>query len=278
MPHPDWDQDVFFQYPLSRFATSAGDIDLPILYYDCSVVMALFRVDVDKAAAVVRDPDLVVVPVVGGQTLVGVAFYEYRHTAIAPYNEVGVAVAVGPRGTNAPRPALWSLLGPLDKNPLGLHILDLPVTTEAACAAGREAWGYPKFVTPIGFDLDGKYFLGTVTDPQDQTDLVTLEGRFGLGVPGPLLDLALYSRLNGQMLRTLVNTRGGATVSTGGSLRLDVSASSRHPMAERLRAMGLDGAKPVCVSRSERLQLRLNAGAPVAPPEPASRAPAMAVR
>lgn len=278
MQHPDWNQDVFFQYPLSRFATSAGEIDLPILYYDCSVVMALFRVDVDKAAAVVRDPGLTVVPVVGGQTLVGVAFYEYRHTAIAPYNEVGVAVTVALRGTSVPRPALLPLLGPLDKNPLGLHIVDLPVTTEAACAAGREAWGYPKFVTPIGFTMQGKHFRGTVTDPQDHSDLVTLEGRFGLGIRGPLLDLALYSRLDGRMLRTLVNTRGGATVSTGGSLRLKVSASSRHPMAERLRALGLDGAKPVCVSRSDRLQLRLNAGAPVATPEPAPHAPAMAVR
>lgn len=276
MQQPDWNQDVFFQYPLSRFATSAGEIDLPILYYDCSVVMALFQVDVDKAAAVVRDPDLTVVPVVGGKTMVGVAFYEYRHTAIAPYNEVGVAVAVAPRGTSMPRQPLMSLLGSLDKNPLGLHIVDLPVTTDAACAAGREAWGYPKFVTPIGFDLKGKHFLGTVTDPQDQSELVSLEGRFGLGVRGPLLDLALYSRLNGQMLRTLVNTRGGAIVSTGGSLRLHVSASARHPMAERLRAMGLDGAKPVCVSRSHRLQLRLNAGAPVAAPEPALRRPAMA--
>lgn len=267
MQQPDWDQDVFFQYPLTRFATSAGEIDLPILYHDCSVVMALFPVDAEQAAAVVQDPELSVVPVVGQQTLVGVAFYEYRRTAIAPYNEVGVAVAVGPKGVRLHRPALWSLLGPLDKNPLGLHVIDLPVTTDAACAAGREAWGYPKFVTPIGFELEGQHFRGTVTDPQDASDLVTLEGRFGLGVPGPLLDLALYSRLNGQMLRTLVNTRGGATLSTGGSLRLSVSASSRHPMAERLRALGLDGAKPVCVSRSNRLQLRLNAGAPVAVPQ-----------
>ncbi len=276
MQHPDWDQDVFFQYPLTRTTTSCGDVDLPILYYDCSVVMALFRVDVDKAAAVVRDPDLTVVPVVGGQTLVGVAFYEYRHTAIAAYNEVGVAVAVAPQGTHVPRRPLWSLLGPLDRNSLGLHVVDLPVTTDAACAAGREIWGYPKFVTPIGFALDGKHFRGTVTDPQDQSDLVTLEGRFGPGVHGPLLDLALYSRLDGQMLRTLVNTRGGATISTGGSLQLKVSASSRHPMAERLRAMGLDGARPVCVSRSDRLQLRLNAGAPVAAPVAALRSPAMA--
>lgn len=263
MQHPNWDQDVFFQYPLSRFNTSCGEIDMPILYYDCSVVMAIFLVDADKAATVVRDPALAVVPVVGGKAMVGVAFYEYRHTAIAPYNEVGVAISAIPRSATVPRWPLLSLLGALDKNPMGFHIVDLPVTTDAACAAGREAWGYPKFVTPIDFALEGKRFKGTVTDPVDHTVLVALEGRFGLGAGGPLLDLALYSRREDQLLRTLVNTRGGATVSTGGSLQLKVSASSRHPMAERLRALGLDGARPACVFRSSRLQLRLNAGASV---------------
>ncbi|MDE2402901.1 MAG: acetoacetate decarboxylase family protein [Burkholderiales bacterium] len=264
MPHPTWQHDVFFQYPLSRFGTSCGEIDLPILYYDCSVVMAIFLVDADKAAAAVRDVALTVVPIAGGKALVGVAFYEYRETAIGPYNEVGVAIVVAPKGQRLPRLPWWSLVGALDKNPLGFHIVDLPVTTDAACSAGREAWGYPKFVTPIAFASEGQRFRGVVTDPQDQSDLLTLEGRIGMGLPGPLLDLALYSRLNGQVLRTLVNTRGGAQLAMGGGLQLKVSASSRHPMAERLRMLGLDGARPLCVSHSDRLQLRLNAGAPIA--------------
>jgi hypothetical protein len=46
-------------------------------------------------------------------------------------------------------------------------------------------------------------------------------------------------------------------------MQLKVSASSAHPMAERLRRLGLDGARPFCVSRSDALQLRLNAGAAI---------------
>mgnify|MGYP000864715816 CR=1 FL=1 len=38
-----------------------------------------------------------------------------------------------------PRLPLLRMLGSLDRNPMGFHILDLPVTTEVACAAGREA-------------------------------------------------------------------------------------------------------------------------------------------
>jgi hypothetical protein len=145
----------------------------------------------------------------------------------------------------------------------GLHIIDLPVTTDAACSAGREVWGFPKFVTPISFDLRGRRFHGTVTDPKDGSELLCLEGSAGLGVRGPLLNLALYSRNQGQLLRTLVNTRGGSQVATGGSLRLRFNAASTHPMAARLEALGLQGARPWCVSYSHALQVRLNVGAVV---------------
>ena len=149
-PSP-WDRDPFFQYPLTRCQTSAGEIDMPILYYDCSIAMALFMVDVDRAAALVRDPGLQVLRVAGGKTLVGVAFYEYRQTAIGAYNEVGVAIAVAPTGVRVPALPLLSYVKALDRNPLGFHIVDLPVTTEAACAAGREVWSYPKFVSSRGW-------------------------------------------------------------------------------------------------------------------------------
>jgi hypothetical protein len=63
---------------------------------------------------------------------------------------------------------------------------------------------------PIGFSLKGNAFDGVVTDPATHKDLVRLSGNAEVGVPGPRLDLVLYSRNNGNMLRTLVNTRGGA--------------------------------------------------------------------
>ena len=256
-----WDRHPFFQYPLTRFATSAGEIDLPILYYDCSIAMGLYWVDYDKARALVTDPGLEVLRLRGNKALAGTAFYEYRKTAIAPYNESGLAIAVAPKGARVPRWPLLSLLRSVDKNPLGFHILDLPVTTEAACAAGKEAWGYPKFVTPIRFDAAGRGFEGVVSDPQDGSALMALRGRMGLALAGPLLDLVIYSRHQGQLLRTLVNTRGGARLALPGSMQLTVSPSSTHPMAQRLRQLGLDGARPFCVSRSDALQLRLNAGA-----------------
>ena len=152
------------------------------------------------------------------------------------------------------------MLNSLDKAPVGYCVIDLPVTTAAACAAGREIWGYPKFVTPISFSLQGNRFDGAVTDPDTGKDLVRLSGNAGLGMQGPLLDLVLYSRHNGQMLRTLVNTRGGARLCLPGSVRIKVS-DSKHPMAQRLNALGLNDAKPAFLFHSHALQLRLNSGA-----------------
>lgn len=181
MPDP---HDVFFQYPVTPFATSAGNVDLPIFYYDNSLCMAVFLVDLDKARALVTDERLQVVPAWGGKALVGLAFYEYRHTAIGAYNEVGLAVLTAPRGCRLPRLPLLRMLGSLDRNPMGFHILDLPVTTEVACAAGREAWGLPKFVTPIDFALRGREFRGSVRDPEGITRSSRWKARAGSACRG----------------------------------------------------------------------------------------------
>ena len=259
---PLW-QDVFFQYPVNELEVSTGNVALPIFYYDSSVCMAIFMVDLENARSLVMDERLEVVRFRGDQAMVAIAFYEYRLTAIGSYNEVGVAIAVEPKGVVSPRMPLLTMLGPLDKNPMGFHVIDLPVTTDSACAAGREVWGLPKFVTPIEFNLRGNRFLGQVKSPDEECSIISLEGAGTFGLPAPLLDLSLYSVRDGKLLRALVNTRGGCKCMLGGSIRARVDRQSSHPMANRLRQLGLDNAKPRFVMASHRLQLRLNAGAQV---------------
>jgi len=252
--------DPFFQYPLNKYPTSEGDVDMPIFYFDNSSFLAMFYVDHAKAQMLTGRDGFDAVRFGSGKALTVVAFYEYRHTALGSYNEVGVAIAAVPPGTPQPSSPLRSLLRHPDKNRVGFNIVDLPVTTAAACAAGRDIWSYPKFVTPIGFSLKGRDFHGAVTDPGAEKDIFTLSGRTGMGVAAPLLDLVLYSRHNGQILRGSAITRGGGRLCLPGTVRLKVS-NSTHRMAENLRALGLDGAKPAFVSHTHKLQLRLNAGA-----------------
>jgi len=256
----DFSHDPFFQYPQTNYPTSQGEVAMPILYFDDSNFMAAFFVDIEKAQPLLLADGFEAIKFGNRKALAIVAFYQYRHTSIGAYNEVGVAIAAHPPALPISSSPLLSLFRHPDNNSVGFCIIDLPVTTPAACAAGREIWGYPKFVTAIDFSLNGKCFSGVVTDPSTSTPLLKLSGTTGLSVSGPLLDLVLYSRHHGTTLRATANTRGGGKICLPGSVRLEVSNSS-HRMAENLRALGLANAKPVFVSHTHALQLRLNAGA-----------------
>ena len=80
-----------------------------------------------------RGTALVAVSQEDGKAVVVVYCIEYRITDIGPYNEVGLTVLAGAPGD------------PIPAN----YVVDLPVTTAVANRAGREIWGYNKFVAAI---------------------------------------------------------------------------------------------------------------------------------
>lgn len=256
----NWHQDPFFQYPLTPFTTSEGEIDLPILYYDNSNFLALYEIDLSKANALLTEHSADAVEFSSGKTLLAIATYEYRDTAVGAYNEAGVAIATVPTGTPQPKHPWLALYQALDKRKLGFTVIDLPVTTAAACAAGKDVWGLPKFITDISFNRSKAEFSSTIKDPNDEGEILTISGASGISVPAPQLDLILYSEHNNELLRTLVVTRGGGRLCLPGSIRATVGTSS-HPMAQRLREAGIHEQKPKLVFYSDTLQLRLNAGA-----------------
>lgn len=255
-----WNSDPFFQYPRTNVKTSEGDVAMPILYYDSSQVMVFFWVDIKKAQSLIED-GLDVVSF-GNKALAGLSFYEYRETSIGSYNEVGVAIACVPIGVKVPKYPLLSLMRNVDKAQVGFNVVDLPVTTPAACAAGKEIWGYPKFVTGIDFDLNKRKFCGVVHNPDSEENIVKIEGRFGLNIPCSVIDLILYSNYQGDMLRTLVNIRSKGRISLPGSMKITLGEKN-HPMAQRLALLGLENAKPAFLMSTSGLQLRLNSGASI---------------
>jgi hypothetical protein len=97
-------------------------------------------------------------------------------------------------------------------------------------------------------------------EPWNADPICTLSGKAGLGISSPLIKLILYFSLPGEMLRTLINMRVKGLMCLPGSIRQRVG-KSRHRMAENLRALGLQDAKPAFTTHSQGLQLRLNAGA-----------------
>jgi Acetoacetate decarboxylase (ADC) len=255
--------DVFFQVPRTPCKTSAGEVQLPIAYHDTDELIAMFAVEPEPVRAALRDTPLELFTI-GGKAHVAIVFFEYRETSIGPYNEVGLATMVLPKGARAPKLGGLDILRDPHKRGIGMYVLKLPVTTAIANAAGRELWGYPKFVTPIDVRLSDKHFVGRVHDPDSaQVDILTLEGALPPPIPMPKVELMLLSVLEHKLLRAVVEVRGKHRGGPGGSLRLSVG-SSQHPMAVQLRALGLDGAKPELSIYTRGARSLLHLGTPVA--------------
>ncbi len=254
--------DPFFQVPRTRRKCSEGQVQLPIFYQDASNVIAFFTAGREAVTELLEGTGLEPALSLNGQVVMGVSMYEYRDTDVGPYNEVGVAVPVFRAGHGRPLTGLLDLFRAQDQRELGFHILDLPVTTAIANAAGRELWGFPKFVTGIDFEWTGRDFRCRVLEPNSRTAILTMEGRVLPLLPLPGLDLVLYSQHKRNMLRTLVTVRNGMQwlLPTGMQLRV---GESEHPMAERLRMLGVDGKRPLALFGCDKFQSRLNAGATV---------------
>lgn len=254
--------DPFFCVPRTPYTTQQGSVDLPILYHDCTAVLAFFGCDRDTASALLPPGRLNPAFTWKSRTIVGLALYEYRATSIGSYNEVGLAVPVFWKKGPVPVCPAADLLRSADERRVGYYIVDLPVTTARAWSAGRELWGYPKFITPIDFRLQRKRLRCRVGDPDGKNAIMTIEGALGFGLPSPALDLVTFECLGDQDRRTIIQTRGGGRFYSACKIHLRLGASP-HPMAERLRRLALDGARPLAVWVSTRFQSRLNAGAPL---------------
>ncbi len=187
-----------------RPAEQAESVALPIHYRDAESMMAFFPLPVRHVKALLPAPGMRPVEVVPGYAVLALIAFEYRDTDIGPYNELGICFPILFKSPlSIPFVPLL-----LEKNypRLGFYVHRLPVTTQVACRAGREIWGYPKFVADIGFEENneqrichlregGKHILSLSVDRP--------EGR----LKEEERNLVTYSVLEDRVLKTVVRTR-----------------------------------------------------------------------
>jgi hypothetical protein len=250
--------DPFFSVPTMTRMFSAGEIDAPVRYYDGGNVFAVFSADPEAVGDKLAGTGLIPALRLGRRPLVALSIYEYRQTSIGPYNEVGLVILVYPERFRRSRSVLGlrDVLRNPDRREQGAYITDLPVTTAEACAAGREIWGFPKFVAPISFSLGGGHFSSTVEDEADGSTIMEFTGTAKPTVRIPPMPLVCYSQVDGHPMRTNIDVRNGMRLHVPGGIRLK-AGQSRHRMANNIRDLGLDGAQPLAVASTNRFQSRL---------------------
>jgi hypothetical protein len=208
----------------------------PIRYFDSQGLIAIFQSDFHRADALTKYTGLQAVRQEDGKAVVMFGCFEYRRSDLGPYNEVGLCVLATAPGD--PEPANY--------------VVDLPVTTALANLAGHEIWGYNKFVAGIEIRRDGKLFSMTLRDPENATICELQVTRAG-SVPVPPSDLPTFSLLDGRVIRTIVRMLTRFHSSGGDGFVLKVGAS-RHPMADHLRTLELDSARPALVQYADPFQ------------------------
>lgn len=136
---------------------------LPVGSQRASALMAGFRIDADRARALLPGLDLQPVRLWRSGLLL-VTVVDYQETVIGSYIEFSVAIACT-RGRH-PGPPLLPLVFRRACH-MGQFVVDLPVSTEISVKGGKGIWGMPKHQASLDFkvgertvssqyDLDGR--------------------------------------------------------------------------------------------------------------------------
>jgi hypothetical protein len=88
--------------------------------------------------------------------------------------------------------------------------------------------------------------------------IATFDGTRGASVTMPPNEIVTFSILDGRLMRTVIQMMTPSQLG-GGSFSLKIG-SSTHPMAESLRALGLDNVSPALVQYADPFQSLLFPG------------------
>lgn len=199
-----------------------------------------YLVPAAAAQSIVAPTGLEVTGPLPGKALVALAVCRYDDTDLDPYHEVAVSFVVREHDA-PPRPTAGRRAKEFAAGAVGAYIHRLPVDQEFTCVAGRDIWGFPKWVTSIDIDepipRDGRAGTGTtVRLVDDGVHVLTLTiaagGRLGLPSQAP----PSYSFGGGILRRTTWSTSAEGTTGRPGGATLVLGD---HPMAEELRSLGL---------------------------------------
>jgi hypothetical protein len=204
---------------------------------------------VDAARAMLAETSLEPWPMFG-RAITTIQAWSYRDSTVGTYDEVGLGIIARKKGS---RPSLLKLgMDMRDQDDQGIWVCTLPVTTQAAWAAGVEIWGYPKYVTPITSDFGAREARVRLGDELE----ITVEA--GRGAALPSLPVVTLTAREGRLIRTVIETQMPLRWTLGRSASVRILGKGRT--SDAFEALGLRDAKPLCAFRTDAFRAVLSEG------------------
>jgi hypothetical protein len=156
----------------------------------------------------------------------------YLDGDLGPYHELAVAFLVRHRGMEPASAVTKS--AEIARGFIGAFIHQLPVNQEFTLEAGRDIWGFPKFLADIDVDLAGP--VARCELRHDGEHVLSLSVRRGFTMPARGSSVDAYSHADGVLRRTAwsMQPTGVRGRPAGAELTL-----GDHPIAKELRSLGL---------------------------------------
>ncbi|HQB99164.1 MAG TPA: acetoacetate decarboxylase family protein [Methanospirillum sp.] len=255
----------FFDVPRTYYLTSYTRTQVPMFFFNISARYIHYFLDYETAKKKLEGTGLLPCRFFKGKALVSLIFFNYKDVTIGGYDEVTITIMAYPETMEPPKNPLATLLlkkrGDTWGN-MGGYVLEMPVTIPAARAAGREIWGYPKFLTRIPFKLEGKIFEFGVDDPETGESIVEVKGEMGPGLTLTGFDIVSLNNYEDSIWQVIIDV--DAKVKNCICKRIEVKPGpSKHRMAHNIRDLGFANAKPFIIMSTDNCRAKLNAGRPI---------------
>jgi Acetoacetate decarboxylase (ADC) len=205
-------------------------VSLPVRIRDSTVAAAVYCCCAETARAAITDDRLEPLTV-AGRGIAILFFARYHDSDLGIYDEVGVTIAV---------------CGP-GREPIGFHIVELPVTQTFTLEAGRAIWGLPKW---LARSIPTSRQSGPEVHLYDGDDFVLTaaldKGRLRIPVPvtAPVVLWAVQpdGPDRGELLHGTFRLRLADLRVRPGGTRLVIG---EHRMSRTARALGMSH-RPLC--------------------------------
>jgi hypothetical protein len=216
----------------SRYTIQGHDISIPVEVRDAGAHMASFFVPAAAAQDLIASSGLDVAEPIPDRAVCTIAFLRYLDSDLGPYYELAVAFLVRHKGMEPA--SAFTKSAEVARGFLGAFIHQLPVNQTFTLEAGREIWGFPKFLADIDIRQTGAANLCSLH--HDGDFVLSLAVRPGVRMPARASSVDAYSSADGVLRRTAWTMEPMGVRGRPGGAELVLGD---HPIAKELRTLGL---------------------------------------